>query len=111
VADFDAAPTNRLIQLSAAASGSMRFYRLRTPWRLNPQAALRINWIQVRPGQEVAFEFAVPASQSRTVEFAAQFPTGAWTTLTNYPAAATNRVIEMTVPASSSSGFYRLRSP
>jgi len=107
--DLEAVSTNRVIQLVVPASAPSGFYRLRTPWRLSQQAGLRIDSIRSVPGNEVVLAFETPANQSCTVEFTAQLSAGAWTTVTNYPAAPTNRLIELTAPASGSSGFYRLR--
>jgi hypothetical protein len=72
---------------------------------------LRLDSIQMAPGQEVQLTFTVPAYLSCTVLFNPGFAAGTWTPLTNYPAAPVNRVLQFATPASGESGFYRLRSP
>jgi hypothetical protein len=63
------------------------------------------------PGSQIVIGFDAPANQGCTVQFATNLFTGPWTTVTNYPAVGTNRVIQLIAPAPGGSGFFRLRSP
>jgi hypothetical protein len=107
---FDAAPTNRVIQIPLTADVSQRFYRLRLESGPAP-GELNLNSIQLMPGNQVLLDVSAPAYQSCTLLFAPSLSGVAWSTVTNYPAAPTNQVIQLTVPRSGPSGFYRLRSP
>jgi hypothetical protein len=109
--DISAEPTNRLIQVMLPATETTQFYRLRTPWRFAPQAGLRINSIQPEAGGQIALTFSAAAHQPLAVEFIPALAAGGWTTLTNYPAAPTNRLIRLRTPAAGPSGFYRLATP
>ena len=106
---FPAAATNHVVQLAVSATASTRFYRLRTDSGSEP-GALRLNFIQVVPGNQVALAFSVPANRSCEVLFTPNLA-GTWTAVTNYAAAATNRVLRLITPSPGTSGFYRLRSP
>jgi hypothetical protein len=107
---FAAVSTNRLVQLSVSNSGAKRFYRLRTESGVVP-VALRINSVQSMPGNQVMLNFNAPANQSCTLLFTPNLGGVAWSMVTNYPAVSNNRVIQLSVPASGATGFYRLRSP
>jgi hypothetical protein len=107
---FAAGPAHRLVQYTVAASGAKRFYRLRLVSGPAP-GGLRFNFIQSLPGRQVLLNFSAPANQSCTLVFAPSLPAVSWNTVTNYPAAPTNRVIQLVTPAPGASGFYRLRSP
>jgi hypothetical protein len=107
---FAAVSTNRVVQFSVAASGSKRFYRLRTETGVVP-VALRFNSVQSMPGGQVLLNFNAPANQSCTLLFTSNLGGIAWSTVTNYPAVSSNRVIQLPVPASGARGFFRLRSP
>jgi hypothetical protein len=108
--NFAAVSTNRVVQLAVAASGTKRFYRLRTETGVAP-VALRINAIESMPGGQLRLNFNAPANQSCTLLFTPNLGGIAWGTVTNYPAVPNNRVIQLEVPASGTPGFYRLRSP
>lgn len=107
---FAAVSTNRVVQLAVAASGTKRFYRLRTESGVIP-VALRFNSVESMPGGQVRLNFNAPANQSCTLLHTPNLGGVAWSTVTNYPAVSNNRVIELLVPASGARGFYRLRSP
>jgi hypothetical protein len=113
VSDLDAAPTNRLIRLLVPITERARFYRLRTPWlRDVTPTGLRIQSIQAAPQNgAVLLRVEVAAGLSCVVEQSRWLASGPWSTVTNYPAAPTLRVIEVVTPAGGGSGFYRLRSP
>ena len=72
--------------------------------------SLQILSIQPMAGEQIALSLNAVANQSCTVLFS---PTlGAdWVAITNYPAAPTNRTIQVIVPKAGPSGFYRLQSP
>jgi len=72
--------------------------------------SMQIVSVQALPANRVALGLNALANQSCTLLFA---PTlGApWTTVTNYPAVPTNRVIQVSLPQAGPSGFYRLQSP
>jgi hypothetical protein len=107
---FAEVSTNRVVQLAVAAGGSKRFYRLRTETGVVP-ASLRFSSIESRPGGQVLLNFNAPANQSCTLLFTPNLGGVAWASVTNYPAAAENRMIQLSLPASGARGFYRLRSP
>jgi len=109
VTNFPAAATNRLIEVVRPAPGGCGFYRPRSP--ANVQASLRFDSIQPLAGGQIALNFAVAANQSFALEFTANFATGPWKTVSNFPAVATNRAIQVIRPTSGAGGFYRLRSP
>ena len=98
------------MQYAVAANGTKRFYRLRTESGVVP-VTLRINSVQSLPGGQVMLNFNAPANQSCTLLFTPNLGGAAWSTVTNYPAASDNRMIQLPVPASGAKGFYRLRSP
>jgi hypothetical protein len=74
-------------------------------------ATLHLDSIQPLPGPQVQLRLSAPANQSCTVLFKPVLTDGPWIALTNYPAAPTNRVIQLVTPAPGGSGFYRLRTP
>jgi hypothetical protein len=109
--DIDAAPTNRVIQLLVPASGPMRFYRIRTPWRLSPQALLRIESFELVPGtSDAVLTFNAAPNQSYTVEYADQFGAG-WNRLSEIDPAPSQRVIRLTTSVTAPYRFYRVRTP
>ena len=108
--DFAAASTNRFIQHPVSASLPMRFYRLRIQSGPSP-AVLRLNGLERLVGEQVRLTFTVPANQSCTVLFTSALSGSPWGTVRNYPAVATDRVIQLETPAPGASGFFRLRSP
>jgi hypothetical protein len=110
VENVAAAATNRVIQLTVPANGPARFYRLRTSLT-GGQGALRINSIQLRPGDQVALALSIPANRTCIVESAGTVTSSGWTTVADYPAGTSDRVVELVVPASGGNRFYRLRSP
>jgi hypothetical protein len=107
---IDAAPSNRTVQVPISPAGSMRVFRVRTPAE-GSGGALSIASIAAVPGGGVKLALAVPANQDCTVLFAPAVFGTTWSTLTNYPAVPTNRVIQLEVPAATASGFFRLRTP
>ena len=109
--NFTAAPTNRVLQWTVPATGAMQFFRLRTPAGEGQGGVMQIDSIQSLPGSQVVVTFSAPASQDCTLLHTPQLAVAPWTVVTNYPAAPTNRVIQIIVPAGDASGFYRLRSP
>jgi len=109
VTNFPAAATNRLIEVVRSASGPSGFYRLRSP--ADAQASLRFDSIQPLAGGQIALNFGASANQSCTLEYSTNLASSAWTAVTNFPAVATNRSIQVVRPTSGSGGFYRLRSP
>jgi len=88
----------------------MRFYRLRLQAGPSP-GVLRFNSIERTAGNEVRLTFTAPANQSCTVLFTPALSGSPWGTVTNYPAAPTNRVVQIESPATGTSGFFRLRTP
>jgi hypothetical protein len=107
--DIPPAPTNQLIAIIVPATDPARFYRLRTPSLGAAAAPLRINSIQPSPGGQDLLNFTAAAGQSFSIEFNPTLVPGAWTTLTNYPPAPTNRTLQLLVPSPEPTGFYRLR--
>ena len=109
--DVAAESTTRAVQVVVPASGPMKFFRLRTPWRFATQTELRIESIQTIAGSQVKLTFRVAPNQACALEQRASLTTGSWGTVTNVPVAANVRVIEVLVPRSGSSSYFRLRSP
>jgi hypothetical protein len=110
--DVAATPTTHVVEISVPMTGSERCFRLRTPWRFAENAELRIESIELLPGNQVRLSFTALANQPCAVEFRATLNSGgAWSGLTNYPAAPDARRIELVAPAPGAGGFYRLRSP
>ncbi len=107
---FAAVSTNRVEQLSVASGEAKQFYRLRTETGVVP-VALRINSVQLMPGGQVKLTFTVAPNQASALEQRGSLTSGSWSTVTNVPMAATARLIEVTVPRSANSSFFRLRSP
>jgi hypothetical protein len=107
---FVPVPTNRVIQLTVAVSAPHRFYRLRIESSPAPEL-LRLNFIQAMPGEQVLLNFSAPANQSCTVLFKPSLSAAAWSAVTQFESAPTNRVLQLLTPATGASGFYRLRSP
>jgi hypothetical protein len=105
-----ATPTNRVLQFIVPVAGPPRFFRLRTPWSSGP-VALRIGSIQPIPGSKVMITFDAEAHQGYTLLFSGDLLAGPWTSVTNYPAVATNRSVQVVTPAAQAKGYYRLRSP
>jgi hypothetical protein len=72
--------------------------------------AMQIVSVQALPANQVGLTLNAMANQACTILFS---PTlgGTWTPVTNYPAAPTNRVIQVSFPRTGPSGFYRLQSP
>jgi hypothetical protein len=108
--NFAAVSTNRLVSYPVPASRPMRFYRLRIQAGPSP-TALGLNCIERVAGDQVRLSFTVPANQSCTVLFTPSLSGSPWGTVTNYPAVAADRVIQLGTPAPGASGFFRLRSP
>jgi len=108
--DFAAVSTNRFVQHQVSASLPRRFYRLRIQSGPSP-AVLRLNGVERLVGEQVRLTFTVPANQSCTVLFTSALSGSPWGTVRNYPAVATDRVIQLETPAPGASGFFRLRSP
>jgi hypothetical protein len=109
--DVAAAAATRTVQFTVPATGSARFFRLRTPWRFTEQPQLRINSIQRASGGQVTLNFAVPAGQACALEQRASLGSGNWNVVTNIPIAGVTRTMQINVPAGANAGFYRLRSP
>ena len=109
--DIAAEPATHVVQLVVPAGGAMKFFRLRTPWRFATQGASHIDSIQTAPGNQVKLTFTVAPNQACALEQRASLTSGSWGAITNVPVAATVRVIEISVPRSANSGFFRLRSP
>jgi hypothetical protein len=108
--DFVATPTNRMEQITLPLLQSPRFYRLRL--LAGPAMSLpELHLIQSLSAGQLMLEFSIPAELSCTVLFAPSLSSAAWTPLTNYPAATTNRPMQLLTPANGTSGFYHLRSP
>jgi hypothetical protein len=107
--DIASTPTNRVLQIAVSPTGAKRYYRLRTPSLLTQ--GLKLNPLQRIAGNQLNLTFTASANQSYTVEYTPHLGTSAFTTLTNYPSAPTNHLIQLTAPASGSGGFFRLRSP
>lgn len=79
---------------------------------VDPSSVLRI--LSVLPpsaGTNAPIEFFAVSNRSYTVEFKSVLDTNGWSALQNYPAAATNRLIQVPVPPNGFSGFLRLRTP
>ena len=108
--DLAAAVTTQVVQLTVPATGPMKFFRLRTPWRFSEPATLRIDSIRTVAGNQVKLTFTAPANQACAVEHRASLSAGSWGAVTNFPAAA-SRLIEVTLPRAGQGGYYRLRSP
>jgi hypothetical protein len=89
----------------------MKFFRLRTPWRFAEPPALQIDSFQRVSANQVMLTFTASANLAYAVEHRSNLTTGVWNSVTNFPAAGTNRLIEVTLPSAAESGFYRLRSP
>jgi len=109
--DFAAAGATRAAQLTVPASGSARFFRLRTPWRFEGPVSLRIDSIRASGVSQVRITFAIPPNQACALEFKPSLSAGTWTAVTNYPAAPGVRMMEAVTSITGGSGFYRLRSP
>jgi hypothetical protein len=75
------------------------------------QTALRIDSIQPLAGSQIVLAFDAASNQSCTVEYTTNLATGPWISVTNFPAVATNRALQLVRPISGPGGFYRLRSP
>src|SRR4029079_8105671 len=71
---------------------------------------MQIVSVQALPANQVGLTLNAMANQACTLLFS---PTlvGRWRPVTNYPAAPTNRVIQVSFPRTGPSGFYRLQSP
>ncbi len=111
VEDIASAPTNRLMQISVPMSSPMRFYRLRTPWRLSDGSGLRVMSIQPLTGNQVSLLINAPANQACTLSFSPEIANASWNAVTNFPAATTNQLIHVITAAPGARGFYRLSSP
>jgi hypothetical protein len=107
--EIAAAPTNRLVEVAVPRTGPARYFRLRTPSQV--VQLLRFNSIQPLAGSQIVLTFNTSANQACTVERAANLSAISWTVVTNFPAAPTNRVVQVVTPSSGPGGFYRLRSP
>ncbi|MEY2410199.1 MAG: hypothetical protein QOF48_2869, partial [Verrucomicrobiota bacterium] len=103
---FPPAATNRVVTRLVPATGTVRFFRLRLV-----TGSLRVSSIAPLPGAQVSLALDVPAGVPCTLLRAPALVVGPWAAITNFPAAPTNRVIGVTVPAPGTYGFYRLRSP
>jgi hypothetical protein len=108
--DFAAASMNRLVYYPVPATPPRRFYRLRVQSGAS-QGALQFNSVECLAGNQVRLTFTAPANQSCTVLFTPTLPGSFSSAVTNYPAAPTNRVIQIEIPTTGASGFFRLRSP
>ncbi|MCI0541009.1 MAG: LamG domain-containing protein [Verrucomicrobiales bacterium] len=74
-------------------------------------AGLRINSIQLAPANGLTLALNLPATLACTLQRTANVGGAPWNAVTNFPAASTNRVVQLTIPMTGSSSFYRLRSP
>lgn len=108
--DIAAVGATQAMQLTVPATGSAKFFRLRTPWRFTEAPTLRIETIQRQAGSQIKLTFTAPPNLACAIEHRATLTPGVWNTVTNFPAGA-SRAIEVTLPASANTGFYRLRSP
>jgi hypothetical protein len=109
--DFAAVSFTQAMQITVPATGPMKFFRLRTPWRFAEPPALQIDSFQRVSANQVMLTFTASANLAYAVEHRSNLTTGVWNSVTNFPAAGTNRLIEVTLPSAAESGFYRLRSP
>jgi hypothetical protein len=78
---------------------------------VNPASVLKILSVSPPAGASAPITFLAVSNHAYTVEFKAALDTNAWSVLQTYPAAPTNRLIQVPVPASGRSGFLRLRTP
>lgn len=110
VQDIAAEATTRTVQVTVPVNSPMKFFRLRTPWRLAAGES-RIDSIQTLPGNQVRLRFTTGANRATVLEQRSSLTGGSWTTVTNVPSAAAAQNVEITVPRSGGSGFFRLRAP
>jgi hypothetical protein len=75
-----------------------------------PPPAMRITGVHLRSGNHITLSFDALANQSCTILFAPVLG-DTWRSVTNYPAAPIDRVIQAEFPISGVTGFYRLQSP
>lgn len=102
-------PNDAMLDSDADGLTNLQEFQIGTDPR-DPASGLWLHLALAADGTNVVLSFVAVAELGCRVEFAEDL--GApWSTVTNYPAVPTNRVLQLEIPAAGASGFFRLRSP